>query len=237
MTRRPASSRSFLRKLAEPIPRTVAPLVSRGPAAGRGAASPSTLDLIPPILEVTETNDNSLLGNHDASSPASTTTKEEARRSGTSSPHPSAQSHTTSVASPRQDSGAAPRVAQSTDPDEPVPQSSSREILSARHEGSVPEGPPREFASPQSFAEQILTSHPKRVITQSNVITSKQEQKSWNRVHIGTVEVHTPAQPSRSQQPGVRGNEVAGRRARDAASRPTEPLARSLAWNHGLVQG
>jgi hypothetical protein len=65
---------------------------------------------------------------------------------------------------------------------------------------------------------------------------AKTEKRPEISVHIGTIEVRVPAPPARTAQPAPAA--LNPRNPQHAVpSRASEPLSRSLAWSHGLVQG
>jgi hypothetical protein len=231
MTRRPVGSRSFLRQMAEPIPRAVAPLVSRGPGTGRGATAPSALDLIPPILEVNETAPDNRNTTRSFTPP---TTRQGEPRTATSSLASTLQPNVGGAASARRHRETESSTAGSTQTVEPVPQSSPHESPPAYQLRSTQENVRFQSTTLHSFAEN-LPSQPNRAITQPQVIASQPEYISGTRVHIGTIEVRVPAPPTPNPQPAVKTTKAG--RGYDAPGRSAEPLARGLAWSHGLVQG
>jgi hypothetical protein len=233
MTRRSAGSRSFLRQIAEPIPRAAAPLVSRGRATGRGAAAPSTLELIPRILEVNETTEETAPNDRSTvrSFTPSPTTQEEPRMATSSLPS-TLQPNAGAAASARRHQETESSAARTTHTVKSAAQSSPHESPPAYKHRSAR----RQVTTPDSFVQE-LASQPNRAITPSQVIASQPEHRSGTRVHIGTIEVRIPPPPAPTPQRAIKTDEAASRRGYGAPGRPTEPLARGLAWSHGLIQG
>jgi hypothetical protein len=237
MTGRPAGSRSFLRQIAEPIPRAVAPLVSRGRATGRRVAEESTLDLMPRILEVNETTEDAAPNNRNSAhsfTPPTTTQGEP--RTATSSLPSTLQSNAGTDSSARRRRETESSAARTTHSVEPAAQSSPHESPPAYKQRSAQDSARRQVTTPDSFVQE-LASQPNRAITPSQVIASQPEHRSGTRVHIGTIEVRIPPPPAPTPHPAVKTTDAASRRGYGAPGRPTEPLARGLAWSHGLIQG
>lgn len=238
MNRRPAGARSFLRQIAEPIPRAVAPLISRGTIHSRGGASRSPVDLIPPILEANEGSDKNVSNEQQVlRSSIAPPAKQGVPRSGTSSPRPMPQQNSAPIPSTQAPRNSATAAERRTNTTALGPQSPPQEHPHAHKPHTTENSSRFEFATPHSFTAESSTAHSEAPITQSQVSVSQPRDKSGTRVHIGTIEVRIPAPPVRNSQPAVRTKKAESRGAHSASSRTAETLARGLAWSHGLVQG
>lgn len=235
MTRRSAGSRSFLHQLAEPLPHAVAPLISRGPATAQGAAPPSTLDLIPPVLEVVEASNNTIPKERNSDSSTPPTTEQQTPRAAPRSSRASVQANAAPGPSPQRHRETV-SSAQATSPAKPVLQGLPDELLSTHNRRSTQNDPGRESITPHRLGTQTLQSEPNHAFTESKIIASKPEHSTGTQVRIGTIEVRVPP-PAHTPQPIASVLDAGGPRAHGRASRPTEPLARGLAWSQGLVQG
>jgi hypothetical protein len=232
MKRKSAAPRSFLRQLAEPIPRTAAPLIPRRPAVERGAASRSTLNAIPQIIDVTEIRDAGAPEPQQAQPAASNSNRPPQRRTRASArPDSSLVNTTTSTAALHA------QTAKQSSPNqtETILQSSMREDTSNQAEtpsAAAQLNAPLQSVLAHSFSAQatsLLSPAPPQT-------TAKAGKRPDISVHIGTIEVRVPAPPTRAPQPAAAA--LNPRNTRNAVpSGASEPLSRSLAWSHGLVQG
>jgi hypothetical protein len=232
MKRKSATPRSFLRQLAEPIPRTAAPLIPRRPAAERGAATRSSLDAIPPILDVTERKDT-LAAEPQATQPANSVagrlrpgrTKTSAR-SEISSGNPTTSTSAVHAQPAKQSSANAP---------ETILQSTMREHSTTQ--SKTPSTATQESAHLQPvLAHSVAAQATSPLSPTPSQTTGKSERRPDISVHIGTIEVRVPAPPARSPQPAPAALNPRTTQ-HGVPSRASEPLSRSLAWSHGLVQG
>jgi hypothetical protein len=258
MKRKSTTPRSFLRQLAEPVPRTAAPLIPRRPVAERGAATRSSLDAIPQIIDVTETKNTQAAEPQHTQAAGSIARRSPSRRTRTSARSESSQVDDTATGIPAvHGPHAGPSSANAADT---ILQSTMRESTSAQtktpttaaHEGdqsqsvlphsistqaTSPVSPTQENAQLQSVLAHSRSAHaaspPSPAPPQSTAKTGKRPDIS---VHIGTIEVRVPAPPTRTPQPAP-----AALKARNTqhavSSRASESISRSLAWSHGLVQG
>ena len=233
MNRKSVTPRSFLRQLAEPIPRTAAPLIPRRPAAERGAATRSGLDAIPQILDVTERKDT-VAAEPQATQPANSaagrlrprrTKHERTIRNLPSQPN---NQRICGGRSAREVS--LPRM----HPDA-ILQSTRREHTTTQ--SKTPSASTQEIAHLQPVLAHSVSAQATSPLSPTpSQTTGKSERRPDISVHIGTIEVRVPAPPARGPQPAPAA--LSPRNTQHAApSRAAEPLSRSLAWNHGLVQG
>lgn len=232
MKRKSAAPRSFLRQLAEPVPRTAAPLIPRRPVAERGAATRSSIDAIPQIIDVTEAK-NTLAAETHASQPAgSIATHVSSRRAKTSTRSRSSQDDTTAsepvvLASPIKQYSAHASAA-ALQPNTRRPNSKRTEGLPAAKQENAQL---HSVLAHSASAQGPSTFSP--IPQQTRVKTDRRPSVS---VHIGTIEVRIPAPPTRIAQSAPAAHD--SRKANSAVpGRASEPLSRSLAWSHGLVQG
>ncbi len=232
MKRQSATPRSFLRQLAEPIPRAAAPLFARRPAAERAAATRSSLDSIPPIIDVTGTKDTLPAESQPAQAASSVVRRSPPRRAKTGAQSESSQVNTTANtpavdAQPAKHSlaNAAETIFESTMPGDT---------------GTPTKTPPAE--TQENAHLQSVLAH--SVSAQANSpfspaprgTAAKTEKRPDISVHIGTIEVRVPAPPARTPQPAPAALNPRNTQ-HGVPSRAAEPLTRSLAWSHGLVQG
>ena len=257
MKRKSTTPRSFLRQLAEPVPRTAAPLIPRGPTTERGAATRSSLDAIPQIVDVTETKNTLAAEPQHTRAAGSIARPLPPRRTKTSARSENSQvdKTTSTPAEHGQHAGLSSANAADT-----ILQSTTREYTStqtntprtATQKDAQPESvvahsvstqaasslsPTQENAQLQSVLAHSLsaraTSPPSGTPPQS---TAKTEKRPDISVHIGTIEVRVPAPPTRTLHPAPAALNARNTQ-RAVSSRASEPLSRSLAWSHGLVQG
>jgi hypothetical protein len=230
--RQSAAPRSFLRQLAEPIPRAAAPLIPRRPATERGAATRSSLDAIPQIIDVTETQDSGASEPQHAQSASSIARRVPQRRTKTSIRFEGSQvESTTSTPAVHTQPAKQPSASAA----ETILQSAMREH--ARTQTKSPSSANQEDAHLQSvLAHPVSTQAASPLSPTPPQTTAKTEQRRGVSVHIGTIEVRVPPPPPRTPQPAPAAPDP--RNAKNAASgRTSEPLSRGLAWSHGLVQG
>ena len=232
MKRKSVTPRSFLRQLAEPIPRTAAPLIPRRPAAERGAATRSGLDAIPQILDVTERKDT-VAAEPQATQPANSAAgRLRPRRTKTSARSEiSPVNPTTSTFAV----DAQPANQSSADAPDAILQSTRREHTTTQ--SKTPSASTQEIAHLQPVLAHSVSAQATSPLSPTpSQTTGKSERRPDISVHIGTIEVRVPAPPARGPQPAPAA--LSPRNTQHAApSRAAEPLSRSLAWSHGLVQG
>jgi hypothetical protein len=232
MRRKSTTPRSFLRQLAEPIPRTAAPLIPRRPAAERGTATRSSLDAIPQIIDVTETRNTGASEPQHAQQASSIAKRVPKPRTKMSARSEGSEVNTTTNTpaiharhAKQSSANAAGKILQSS---------------MHEHIGTENETLPR--ATQEDPHLQSVLAHSVSAQTTSPLsptppqTTAKTERRPEIKVHIGTIEVRVPAPPMRNAQPArpalnPRNSQLA------IPSRASEPLSRSLAWSHGLVQG
>jgi len=233
MKRKSTTPRSFLRQLAEPIPRTAAPVIPRRPTVERGAATRSSLDAIPQIIDATETK-HSLAAEPQHTQQASSAARGLPSRRIKTSP----RSESSQVTSNASTSGvhAQPAKQSSANTVEPVLQSTIREYTSTQTK--TPPTATQEIPSLQSVLAQSISAQADAPLlpTQPPQTPAKTERRPDISVHIGTIEVRVPAPPARTTQPAPASLNPRNSQ-RTVPSRASEPLSRSLAWSHGLVQG
>ena len=248
----PTAPRSFLHQLAEPVPATAARLTTPRPT-GRGVAShvaiPTIVDAtsdprLPDtrILDATGTPGTFTAEPIATQQSTSKTPRPRTQRSETAAQHQPIESsqliETTTLRTPSaQQTRAWPLLArahettlradsilQSTLRDRTTATSTTQtatpntvtlESIHARSTSSQPESP----LPPQSFRQPATA-----------------ERRPDISVHIGTIEVRVPQPPTRTPPPAPAANTRNAQHAA-ASTRAAEPLARSLAWSHGLVQG
>lgn len=230
--RQSSGPRSFLRQLAEPIPGTAAPLIPRRPATERGAATRSSLDAIPQIIDVTEKQEGDASEPQKAQAASSIARRVPQRRTKTGVRSEDSQvDPTTSTPAVHTQ----PAKQSSANSAETILQSTMREH--ARTQTKSPSSATQEDAHLQSvLAHPVSTQAASPFSPTPPQTTAKTEQRRGVSVHIGTIEVRVAPLPPRTPQPAPASPEH--RKAKDAASgRTSEPLSRSLAWSHGLVQG
>jgi hypothetical protein len=232
MKHKSATPRSYLRRLAEPMPRTAVPLMHRRPAIERGAATRSSLDAIPPILDVTEAI-NTFATELQPTQAASSSAKPVApRRSKTSARPDLSHSFTITgesavrVRPTKQSSASLPEAVlpnttrEHTTTQTKTPFAAIQENAQLQpvlgHSASAQPTPPLSLAPPQT--------------------TAKSERRQDISVHIGTIEVRVPAPPTRIAERAPAA--LNPRNIQHAVpSRASEPLSRGLTWMQGLIQG
>lgn len=232
MNRKSLTPRSFLRQLAEPIPRTAAPLIPRRPAAERGAATRSGLDAIPQILDVTERKDT-VAAEPQATQPANSAAgRLRPRRTKTSAGSEISPVNPTTSAFAVD---AQPANQSSADAPDAILQSTRREHTTTQ--SKTPSAATQEIAHLQPVLAHSVSAQATSPLSPTpSQTTGKSERRPDISVHIGTIEVRVPAPPARGPQPAPAA--LSPRNTQHPApSRAAEPLSRSLAWNHGLVQG
>ncbi|MGA8087122.1 MAG: hypothetical protein WCA10_07440 [Terracidiphilus sp.] len=232
MKGKPTPARSYLRQLAEPIPRTVAPLIPRRPAAERGAATRSSLDAIPQIIDATGVEEGGA-SQPEHAQPASITAKRvPPGRTQTSARFEDSKVDATTSAPEVQ---AFPAKRSSAYAAETILRSNLGEhiVTGAKTQPLSPhENTPLKSVVAHSDSSEA-TSPLSAIHTQTG---AKAERRPDISVRIGSIEVRVPAPPTRSSQPTPAG--ISPKNApRSGSSRASEPLSRGLAWSHGLVQG
>jgi hypothetical protein len=249
MKRQISATRSFLHQLAEPIPQGFVALVPRRSPAERGAATRSSFDAIPPILDVTEaTADVSSDERHREhtlpSMPQSLQTQTQRRQP--APPRQLVRASTTTGATLRPAQTTPTSMAPASHAADSAQQDPAQERAD-RYERSAMQSAPaasadeteednRHQPSIQLPRAKQVASTPFPIALSHSLHGSAQAERSPDiRVHIGTVEVRVPASQARSSQPTPANTRTAHHSA--ASSRAAEPLTRSLAWSHGLVQG
>jgi hypothetical protein len=232
MKRKSAAPRSFLRQLAEPIPRTAAPLIPRCPAVERGAASRSSLNAIPQIIDVTVTNGSGTPEPQHTQPAASIARRTPQHRTKASVRSESSQVNTATSTPAVHVQTAKQSSANSTGT---VLQSAMREQTNTQAEmqpTATLEDAQLQSVLAHSFSAQATSP----LSTTPPQTTAKAEKRPDISVHIGTIEVRVPAPPTRAPQRATAA--LNSRNTRHVVpSRASEPLSRSLAWSHGLVQG
>jgi hypothetical protein len=232
MKRKSTTPRSYFRQLAEPIPRTAALLIPRRPAAERGAATRSSLDAIPPIIDVTEAKETIAAEPEHTRAASSIANVLPSRRTKSG-----ARSRRSQVNTPTSTPAAHAKLAKqsSATAAEKILQSSMREHSSMQTD--TPPAAIKENPQLQPLLAHIVSAHATSPLLPTHPqATSKTAKHPDISVHIGTIEVRVPAPPARSQQtaPATRNP----RNSQHAVpGRASEKLSRSLAWSHGLVQG
>jgi hypothetical protein len=231
MKRKPGSARSYLRQLAEPMPRTAVPLIPRRPAVERGAATRSSLDAIPPILDGTEainTFATELQPTRAASSSANPVAPRRSKTSSRPDPSPAytAVGKSAVLGQPTtQSSASAP---------EAVLLSTTREHTTTQTK--TPFAATQENAQLQPVLAQSVSAQSTPLSVAPPQTTAQSERRQDISVHIGTIEVRVPAPPTRLPDPARAA--LKSRNTQHAVpSRASEPLSRSLAWMQGLIQG
>ena len=235
MKRQPTNPRSFLHQLAEPIPRSAAPLLARKPPNNRGIANQSALDLLPPILDTAET-------------PATKLTTQRANpHNPLAQPQPPANTNQPSQSArpdavnptPLPDEARTPRTPQPSSPARLVPQHPLAERPSEIDQlpTSSQKTAELEFTSPHSPAAQASSSASNPTAKPSHTGNSNHQPSPGSRIHIGTIEVRVPPTPAQNPQAAPALREVHSRIGPPTQRRAAEPLARPLAWSQGLVQG
>jgi hypothetical protein len=232
MKRKSTTPRSFLRQLAEPIPRAAAPLIPRRPAAERGAATRSSLDATPPIVDVTETKDTPAAEPQHTQAANSIAKRLPSRRTKKNARSESSQVNPT-ISAP--EVHAQPAKQSSENAAETIFQSAMREYTSTQTQ--MPSTAAQENTHLQSVpAHSVSAEAISPLLPTLPQTDAKTERRPDISVRIGTIEVRVPAPTTRTPKPAPAA--LNPRNTHQAVpSRASEPLSRSLAWSHGLVQG
>jgi hypothetical protein len=233
MKSRSSSPRSYLQRLAEPIPRASTPLLPRKPVNGHSKTSQS---IVPAIVDSV----NRTSGEPPASTVQSAFRKTASPAAGTSRLHPlrtasfpsrSQTAHTqplhSLIAETVLTAASSPGITSEATGIRLTPESLAAMLPSRR-----PQPEASSSTQPNQFASTSLLSP---VPPPSTHALPRPQSRRDIKVHIGTIEVRVPPPPSRKQQPVSAIDR--GIRTASSSRTPAAPLARGLGWSHGLVQG
>lgn len=229
--------RSFLRQLAEPMPAAAAHLTPPRPTS-RGAVSHA---LIPTMIDSTSDArlpSTKILDATGTPGPFAAGPRATQRSKPTAPAQPievsrPIEANTLRAPSARQNHPASSRTAHETHSNDSILQSTLRDRTTAKTT-THPATP--NTAALESTRTYATSSQPASPLSQTFPQPTKSERRPDISIHIGTIEVRVPPPPARTPPAPTALNSRSAQRA-SASSRAAEPLARSLAWSHGLVQG
>ena len=243
MKRSSSTTRSYLHRLAEPVPQHAA-LLTPHRTAYRGQ---SALEAVPPILDSISDSIARATTPRPATSRTILTRRVQTPPPQTSPIDDSARLPAETNHSAHLDNGTpiTAQGARQTDlgtlaPDKirPHPTNTTQEDSAAVFEALTPENSASSESEDRKQTSTHTPSSTKNIAPTASsrtepVPVARDQSSRGSRVHIGTVEVRIAA-PAREPQPppAIHRSAHIGRSGLAA-----EPLSRPLAWSHGLVQG